>query len=126
MNKTWLVVFTLLAVGCGEAPPPVGPAAEATTPEVEVTIPDVTVSEPVADGTTLVSFKVPGMSCPQGCVAVVRSTLEQVPGVAKVDVNFDSKTATLNVHPDSFDAQVALAKLTSQDQFKETTLVVKK
>ena len=123
MSKKWFAVLLVLAAGCGQAPPPTGPAAEATTPDVEISIPEVSVSTTVPENTTLVSFSVPGMSCPEGCVAVVRSTLEQVPGVATVDVDFETKTATCKVDPHSFDAQTALAKLTSQDQFKTTTLV---
>jgi copper chaperone CopZ len=123
MNNKWLLVLTLCAAGCGQAPPPTGPAAEATTPEVEITIPEAGASVATPENTTLVSFKVPGLACPEGCVAVVRSELEQVPGVAKVEVNFDSKTATCNVNSDCFDAQAALAKLTAHDQFKDTTLV---
>jgi hypothetical protein len=34
------VLGVVLAIGCGQSPPPTGPAAEATTPDIEVNIPD--------------------------------------------------------------------------------------
>ena len=62
MSKKWIAVLMVLAAGCGQAPPPTGPAAEATTPEVEVEIPAVSVSDTALENTKLVSFNVPGMS----------------------------------------------------------------
>jgi len=52
--------------------------------------------------------------------------LESVAGVEKVEIDFDSKTATCQVNPEKFDAQVALTKLTEQDQFQQTSLSMTK
>ncbi|MGE3776724.1 MAG: hypothetical protein AB7F89_06045 [Pirellulaceae bacterium] len=37
---SWLVLCVAGVLGCGQSPPPTGPASEATTPEVDVTMPD--------------------------------------------------------------------------------------
>ena len=41
----------------------------------------------------------------------MRSALADVPGVAQVSVDFDSKTATCDVDTDQFDGQVAIKAL---------------
>lgn len=120
-----LTLSLLVLSACNGPPPPEGPAAEATTPDVEVTMPDISTSgtEPVAEPKSmLVSFSVPGMTAQEN-ISEVRSTLSEQPGVAMVDVDFETKTATCSVDPSKFDAKIALEKLTNHDQFKGSTLI---
>ena len=41
----------------------------------------------------------------------VTDTLQPLPGVTKIDVNFANRTATCTVEPDKFDTDGAIAKL---------------
>ena len=51
----------------------------------------------------------------------MRSALAEVPGVAQVSVDFDSKTATCSVDADQFDSQAAIKALADAG-FPDSTL----
>ncbi len=51
-----------------------------------------------AQATQTVTLAVENMSC-AACPITVRKALEKVPGVAKVKVDFDTKTATVTFDP---------------------------
>ena len=55
--------------------------------------------------TTTATFSVDGMTC-GGCVRSVTGAISQVPGVRKVDVSLEGKSATVE-----FDATVAPAAI---------------
>ncbi len=55
--------------------------------------------------TTTATFSVDGMTC-GGCVRSVTGAITQVPGVRKVDVSLEGKSATVE-----FDANVAPAAI---------------
>ncbi|MHA3789724.1 heavy-metal-associated domain-containing protein [Flavobacterium hauense] len=60
----------------------------------EGTVTDTTqVKETAANETT--TFKIDGMTCPQGCAKVIESKLAGMEGVDKATVDFDTKTATV-------------------------------
>lgn len=113
MKKYFFAAMTLcLLSGCGEVPPPVGPAAEAPTADIEITIdsPTATVSTPNEELAKL-EFSVPAMACEINCPPAVRKTLEDLPGVARVEVDFNTKTATCQVDQSKFDTNGAIASL---------------
>jgi copper chaperone CopZ len=71
-------------------------------------------AEPVAFNTAslpTVSFEVPHMHCEIMCVPKVRKTLAAQPGVKDVRVDLETKTATVAVEGDSFDAVAAVLAL---------------
>lgn len=72
-------------------------------------------------GAPTVQFSVPDMMCPEGCGAKVTEILSKQPGAKDVLVEFDSKTATVAIDRDKFDAQKAVAALVDC-QFKNSTL----
>ncbi len=78
MRKTLLIVTLLLA--------PVGMVAVAPAFAAE------------AAATKTVTLAIENMSC-AACPITVRKALEKVPGVAKVKVDFDTKTATVTFDP---------------------------
>ena len=59
-----------------------------------------TAQQPAAEAqaTQTVTLAVENMSC-AACPITVRKALEKVPGVAKVKVDFDTKTATVTFDP---------------------------
>lgn len=62
--------------------------------------------------TKTVSLAVENMSCAT-CPITVRKALEKVPGVTKVKVDFDTKTATVTFDPAKADVE-ALTKATTE------------
>lgn len=74
-----------------------------------------------AAGAPTVEFSVPDMMCEHSCALEVRKILAAQPGVKDVKVELDSKTATVAVDKDKFDADAAVAALVDV-QFKNTTL----
>jgi copper chaperone CopZ len=91
--------------------------SEPETPLVQAT--------PVAfnsEGAPTVDFSVPDMMCEHSCVPTVRETLAEQPGVKDVKVDLASKTATVAVEKDKFDADAAVAALVDL-QFTETKLL---
>lgn len=65
----------------------------------EGTVTDSTQVKETAANLETTSFKIDGMTCPQGCAKVIESKLAGMDGVDNAKVDFDSKTATI-----SFDA----------------------
>jgi copper chaperone CopZ len=72
---------------------------------------------------TTVSFNVPDMMCENSCVPDVRQTLAGQPGVQKVDVVLETKTATVVADKSIFDADAAVAAL-KDHQFVNTSIAV--
>ena len=62
-------------------------------------------------GAPTVEFEVPDMMCEASCAVKVKEILSEQPGAKEVVVDFDSKTATVAVDEDAFDAQAAIAAL---------------
>jgi copper chaperone CopZ len=94
-------VVLILAVGCSQqTAEQSGDLSESTTPVAFN-----------AYGAPTVQFSVPDMMCPEGCGAKVKEILSQQPGAKDVLVDFDSKTATVAVDKDKFDAKQAVAAL---------------
>jgi copper chaperone CopZ len=61
------------------------------------------------------------MMCPEGCGAKVKEILSQQPGAKDVLVEFDSKTVTVAIDKDKFDAKQAVAALVDH-QFGHSAL----
>jgi mercuric ion binding protein len=78
MRKTLLLAVLILAPLAVTAPPPIA-AAE-------------------SPATKTVTLAVENMSC-AACPITVRKALEKVPGVAKVKVDFDTRTASVTFDP---------------------------
>lgn len=74
-----------------------------------------------SSGAPTVEFSVPDMMCEVSCCPTVRKTLAAQPGVKDVKVELATKTATVAVDKDKFDANAAIAALVDL-QFKNTTL----
>lgn len=105
MVRYCLVAALLLALsGCG--------SSETAAPQA---------SADSAKNVNLISFTVPGMTCPHGCVAKVRETLATLPGVEKVEVDFESKTATCTLGGSDFDSGAAVKAL-AEAGFDESVL----
>jgi copper chaperone CopZ len=99
----WLAVavFSVSLVGCNEAT-----NAELSVPEAATTPAAFN-----ADGAPTVQFSVPDMMCPESCAVKVKEILSEQPGAKDVVVDFDSKTATVAIDKDKFDADAAIAAL---------------
>lgn len=65
----------------------------------EGTVTDTTQVKETAANLETTTFKIDGMTCPQGCAKVIESKLAGMEGVQEAKVDFDAKTATI-----SFDA----------------------
>lgn len=65
-----------------------------------------------------VTLAVQNMTCPL-CSVTVRKSLEQVPGVSSVRVDFDNKTATITYDPDKAKPE-ALTKATTNAGYSST------
>jgi len=74
------------------------------------------------EGAPTVQFSVPDMMCEESCVPTVRETLARQPGVKDVKVELATKSATVAVDKDTFDADAAVAALVDL-QFTETKLL---
>lgn len=53
----------------------------------------------VAANLETTTFKIDGMTCPQGCAKTIESKLAGMEGVSKATVDFESKTATVSFDP---------------------------
>jgi mercuric ion binding protein len=118
MKKFAFALLLALPLGCQPAAEkPAAPAAPATpAAPAEPAAPAAdsnSTSATATEATTQLVMAVEGMSCPLGCPPAVKTALEAVDGVETVDVNFDSKTATVKVDPGKFDQSKALEALTS-------------
>lgn len=63
---------------------------------------------PLAEPKTVV-LRIEGMKCEENCATRVRLCLEEVPGVAAVDMDFPNKTARLTLDKDLADATLVAA-----------------
>lgn len=66
----------------------------------EGTVTDTTQVKETAANLETTSFKIDGMTCPEGCAKVIESKLAGMEGVQEAKVDFAAKTATI-----SFDAE---------------------
>ncbi len=114
MFRTTLMLMLLAAVaGCNQSAPS-NTAVE--NPDKSMVIGGEV--EAVAfntEGLPTVSFEVPNMHCEVMCVPKVRKTLAAQPGVKDVRVDLESKTATVAVEGDAFDADAAVAALEAEE-----------
>jgi len=106
-----MFVLSLLATGCADATnaPPDISAESATAVAFNVA------------GAPTVEFSAPDMMCPESCAVKVKEILSEQPGAKEVVVDFDSKTATVAVEEDKFDADAAIAALVDHG-FDHSTL----
>lgn len=109
---TYLLLLTLL-VGCNQQ------ASQQPVAEVEQT-PFVLTSFNLEEAPT-VTLNVPEMHCQYSCAPKVFETLIEQPGVKDVKVELDSKTATIAIDEESFDADAVIAAL-ADVQFTNTTV----
>ncbi len=111
--KKWFALLACCLFIWGCAPVEKGTGGGATEVEVDVdeTDSNVTATENATTELALVKVSVPGMTCAQGCPPVVKSTLAHCGGVQNVEVDFDSKIATVSVTPGEFDGPAALDAL---------------
>ena len=113
MKRFALLSAALLTVGCTSEKVDVA----SNQPEAEVTVAAFNV-----EGAPTVAFSVPDMMCEDSCVPTVEKTLADQPGVKDVEVDLESKTATVAVDEGEFDAEKAVAALVDL-QFTETKLI---
>ena len=99
-----------VTLGCSQQ------AETSTAPVAEA----VTATSFNAPGAPTVAFSVPNMMCPDSCAVKAKEILAAQPGVKDVQVDFDTKTATVAVEDGEFDRDAALAALT--DRFDAATL----
>jgi copper chaperone CopZ len=95
MRKIGILIAAVLIAGCSRAPS-----------ELEVTQTSFN-----SAGAPTIEFSVPDMMCPESCAVKTKEILSEQPGVTDVVVDFDSKTATVAVDKDVFDADAAIAAL---------------
>ena len=110
---TSIAAATLLVVGCQKE----------STQDVDA----VTEANPVAfnsEGAPTAELHVPNMYCKHGCVAKVKEVLTAQQGVKEVKVDFETKTATVAINANAFNAEAALAALVDH-QFNDTKLISK-
>jgi len=106
-----ILILSFAVSGCTEATnEPAGISAEPTTAAVFN-----------AAGAPTVDFSVPDMMCEDSCVPTVRETLAGQVGVKDVKVDLKTKTATVAVDENEFDADAAIAALVDL-QFTQTKL----
>ncbi|MFP5437289.1 MAG: heavy-metal-associated domain-containing protein [Bacteroidia bacterium] len=58
-----------------------------------------TESAAIAANQETTTFKIEGMTCPEGCAKTIESKLSGMEGVSKATVDFESKTATVSFDP---------------------------
>lgn len=94
-NISLFAVAAMLFVSCKNTASEAPAEGESETPAIENT----TTGEETAANLETTTFKIDGMTCPQGCAAVIENKLAGLDGVQEAKVDFDNKTATI-----SFDA----------------------
>lgn len=98
MMRCVLVLSVVAIVGC----------AQSSAPNAPVTSVSATAASVPANS---VSLDVTGMTCPNGCAAMVKETLEGQPGVTGVKIDFAAKRAEFATEPSKFDLAKALKAL---------------
>ncbi len=120
MKSCWILLAlgSLFLFGCAPADQGSGGTENLGSDDdsnVTVVLPTESESAPTFDwnneSLTLVKFNVPAMTCPEGCPPAVKSALTHCDGVDQVEVDYDTKTATVAVSSENFDAQSAVAAL---------------
>ncbi|MCA9240800.1 MAG: heavy-metal-associated domain-containing protein [Planctomycetales bacterium] len=107
MYRNSLPAFLLLLiVGCGQPSAPTGVGQQVIIGGGQAT--DVAFN---TAGLPTVTFDVPAMHCEVMCVPKVRDTLARQVGVMDVKVDLESKTATVAVKKDLFNAEQAATAL---------------
>lgn len=69
---------------------------DGNTTEPQQTVTDSTQVKSTAAANTQTTFKIDGMTCPEGCAATIQNKLAGMDGVAKAEVDFEKKTATVD------------------------------
>ena len=110
MKRFALLTAVLMVMGCSSEKVKVATEEPAT---------EVVVAAFNTEGAPTIAFSVPDMMCEDSCVPTVEKTLAEQPGVKDVDVDLESKTATVAVDEGAFDADKAVAALVDL-QFTET------
>ena len=118
MKRFALLGAALVAMGCSSEKV----LSEKTDAAAEQPATEVVVAAFNAEGAPTVAFSVPDMMCEDSCVPTVEKTLAEQPGVKDVQVDLESKTATVAVDEGEFDAEKAVAALVDR-QFTETKLI---
>jgi mercuric ion binding protein len=72
-------------------------------------------STPIWAATQTTTLKVPGMTCPT-CPLTVKKALQKVPGVSKIDVNYEQKEIAV-AFDDAKTSDAAIMKATSDIGF---------
>ncbi len=114
-------VLLAAVIGCAQ-PAPTTPMAEESGESSQSA--EATQVAFNTEGAPTVDFSVPQMMCEFSCAPTVRKTLAAQPGVKDVKVDLESKTATVAVDEDQFDAEAAVAALVDM-QFTETQVLAK-
>lgn len=70
-----------------------------------------TTGKEVAANLETTTFKIDGMTCPQGCAKTIESKLAGMEGVSKATVDFESKTATVSFDPTKQTAEKFVEKV---------------
>lgn len=104
-----MVSLAIVALGCQQQVPQDSPEN------------DLPRSESSAAKISMVEYEVPNMVCEFSCVPTVKKTLAQQPGVKAVQVDFETKTATVSFDPNEFDPEAGRAALVDV-QFIDTKL----
>ncbi|MEM9660032.1 MAG: heavy-metal-associated domain-containing protein, partial [Planctomycetota bacterium] len=123
MQIASVLVLVTLTIGCG-AQTPQGSEVGEKLPQGDSADNDAIVATEAdfnVDGAPTVVFSVPDMMCEESCVPAVQKILAGQPGVEEVHVALDSKTATVAVDEQSFDADAAIAALVDM-QFTNTAV----
>lgn len=110
LRTTSLAILGLALLGCGQPPVPSGVGER-----VIIGGGQATQAAFNAQGLPTVTFDVPEMHCEVMCVPKVRQTLARQAGVVDVKVDLDSKTATVAVKRDLFDADQAVEALSNAE-----------
>jgi copper chaperone CopZ len=130
MHHNYLAAAAILiglALGCDSSlsSPSISPVASATPTDDKKKDDGLPTETMLAafnpEGAPTVVFSVPDMMCEGSCCPTVRKTLAGQPGVKDVKVELASKTATVAVDKDTFDADAAIAALVDL-QFVHTEL----
>jgi copper chaperone CopZ len=71
-------------------------AKDGNTETPQQTVTDSTQVKNTAAANTKTTFKIDGMTCPEGCAATIQNKLSAMEGVEKAEVDFEKKTATVD------------------------------
>ena len=114
--KTFVTLTAAVALfsGCQQA------VQEATTKSSSL---DTTPAAFNLAGAPTASLHVPNMHCEFSCVEKVKQVLADQKGVKEVKIDFETKTATVAIDKEAFDADGAIAALVDY-QFMDSELIV--